>query len=72
MNLDQKYSTIDLEDKVNPRQWIPVVGLAQVIYDQINGKPALFDYDNPRFLGSAVVHGAGLAGLAQLIHYFVR
>ncbi len=71
MNLGDKYSS-DLEEEVDRRQWVPVIGLCQIVYDQINGKPTLFEYDNPRFLASAVVHGAGLAGLTQLIHYLIQ
>ncbi len=72
MNLGDKYSS-ELEEKVDPKQWFPVIGLAQVVYDHSKGRATIFDYDTTsKFVASAVTHGAGLAGVGQLIHYFVR
>lgn len=72
MNLGDKYSS-DFEEKVDRRQWVPVIGLCQVVYDNFKGKPTLFDYEpTSKFVASAAVHGTGLAGLSQLIHYLIH
>ena len=71
MNLGDKYSS-ELEERVNPGQWLPVIGLCQIVYDQSKGKATIIDYETaPKFIASAVVHGTGLAGLVQLINYLV-
>ncbi len=74
MNLGDNYSTESVEkvERVDSRQWIPVIGLAQVIYDHKKGNPTVIEDNYSRFLVSAAVHGAGLAGLVQLINYLVR
>jgi len=74
MNLGDNYSTRLEEEveRVNCRQWIPIIGLAQVISDHRNGNPTVIEDNYSRFLASAAVHGAGLAGLVELIHYLVR
>lgn len=74
MNLGDNYST-ELEEKVEKvdcRQWLPVVGLAQVMYDHKKGNPTVIEDNYSRFLVSAAVHGTGLVGLVELIHYLVR
>ena len=39
---------MSLENKVDRKQWIPVLGLGKAVYDTVKKKPSLFEGYNPK------------------------